>query len=216
MIKVGLVSDVHATPEPLAEALQRLASARVDLTLCAGDIAGYGSDLARTVELLSAHGCLSVRGNHDSWYLRERASGDDCGRFLASLPSTRQLEIGGRSILLVHGSPSDPLNEGIRLRDEQGAFIPAACAEWSLRLRDCAADILVVGHTHQVFSRKLAETLVVNPGSTCFNHSCMILTLPEGDVELLGLGGQTPVLSWNFGMERRRDGPCDDAWPSSG
>ncbi len=62
--KIGLISDVHATPAPLEEALSIFLEERVDLICCAGDIAGYGGELERTVELLVGSQCNAVSG----WY----------------------------------------------------------------------------------------------------------------------------------------------------
>ena len=38
--RIGLISDVHATPEPVAEALALFKSQAVDEIFCLGDIAG--------------------------------------------------------------------------------------------------------------------------------------------------------------------------------
>ncbi len=38
-MKIGLISDVHATPDPLREALSIFQKEDVDISLCAGDIA---------------------------------------------------------------------------------------------------------------------------------------------------------------------------------
>jgi putative phosphoesterase len=67
-------------------------------------------------------------------------------------------------------------------------------------LKTFPADVLIVGHTHQVFAERLGHILVVNPGSTLFNHTCAILTLPEMTVQILSLSNKAPVLSWNWGM----------------
>ena len=71
-------------------------------------------------------------------------------------------------------------------------------------LQSSAFDLLVVGHTHQVFAERLGGVLVVNPGSTSFNHTCAVVRLPGMEVRFFPLGGRTPVLTWNWGMERRR------------
>lgn len=63
-------------------------------------------------------------------------------------------------------------------------------------------DVLVVGHTHQVFAERLAGTLVINPGSTLCNHSCAMVSFPELQVEWFALSGQTLRNSWNWGMNR--------------
>ena len=50
-VKVGLISDVHATPDPVSEALTIFQHEGVDTILCAGDIAGYRAELEQTVGL---------------------------------------------------------------------------------------------------------------------------------------------------------------------
>ncbi|HEY5790476.1 MAG TPA: metallophosphoesterase family protein [Gammaproteobacteria bacterium] len=75
---------------------------------------------------------------------------------------------------------------------------PAARSAWERRLAGCSADVLVVGHTHQVFAERLGATLVVNPGSTCFNHSCALLELPAARVEFLPLSGRAIEPTWNW------------------
>ena len=79
-------------------------------------------------------------------------------------------------------------------------------AYWADRLQGFAYDVLVVGHTHQVFAQRVANTLVINPGSTLFNHSCAVLSLPELQVEWFALSGQTLLKSWNWGMNRLKPG----------
>ena len=203
-MKIGLISDVHATPKPLREALEQLSQQGAEMILCAGDIAGYGSELDSTIDLLTGYDCLCVCGNHDRWYIEEHGAADRASLFLSSLPHTIDMKIKGREVFMVHGSPFDVLHEGIRLRDETGKFLPEECAEWSNKLSASQVDILIVGHTHQVYARKLGRTLVVNPGSTCFNHTCMLISLPDLEVETYSLEGKQPLLSWNFGLERGR------------
>ena len=66
---IGLISDVHAAPAPVAEALAIFAKAGVDQILCAGDIAGYMDQLDETVKLLVENNCQTIMGNHDLLYL---------------------------------------------------------------------------------------------------------------------------------------------------
>lgn len=199
-VRIGLISDVHATPDPVRQALEIFRGAGVDAILCAGDIAGYGTELAETVTLLQESGCLAILGNHDLWWLDD-ADSDAAGPvadYLRFLPLVRELLSAGLRLTVVHASPPASLMHGIRLLDEGGALLPAQQAFWSERLRDLACDVLVVGHTHQVFAQRLGPVLVINPGSTLFNHTCAILTLPEPAVEFLPLEGKTPVLAWNW------------------
>jgi len=200
-VKIGLISDVHASPEPLLEALQYFERAGIGTILCAGDIVGYGTESAATVRLLQRFGCRAVIGNHDLWRL-EQAAGDDgpVEHYLRTLSVAIETVIAGVSLYMVHASPPASLMDGIRLRDEYGALLPDQQQLWQEILADFPHDILIVGHTHQVFAERLGTTLVINPGSSRFNHSCAILTLPEMTVETVPLEGKEPLLAWNWGM----------------
>ncbi len=62
MALIGLISDVHAAPEPVAEALAIFTQAGVDQVFCAGDIAGYMDELEPTIKLLVDNGCKTIMG----------------------------------------------------------------------------------------------------------------------------------------------------------
>ncbi len=193
--RIGLISDVHATPEPVAEALERFREQGVDHILCPGDIAGYGEDLERTVALLLEHGCQATLGNHERWYLDKHADAEDtpASHWFKSLPRFIQLTIEGKRLYMVHASPPDSDTDGIKLLDLDGKLIAEEKARWTERLHGFPHDVLLVGHTHQVFCEQFGNTLVVNPGSTRFNHSCAILSLPDMAMEVFGLSGEEPV-----------------------
>jgi len=204
--RIGLISDVHATPAPLQEALDLFARERVSAIFCAGDIAGYGKELEETVGLLAASGCRSILGNHDLWWLADREADDDSSvvSFLRGLPLVMEHEMEGVRVVMVHGAPPASVMEGIRLLDEDGDIIDDVRDFWLDELSGCAADVLVVGHTHQVFAEQFGNVLVINPGSTLFNHTCAILELPARKVDFLALGGHRPEKVWNWGLQFRR------------
>ncbi|HKI52232.1 MAG TPA: YfcE family phosphodiesterase, partial [Geothermobacteraceae bacterium] len=180
-VKIGLISDVHATPEPLREALELFQREQVATILCAGDVAGYSSELDATAQQLIESSCQTVAGNHDLWHLRRRNPERDSevDAWLRGLPLTMALTMEGQRIAMVHASPPDSTLEGIRLLDEEGRLLDSARTRWGELLRGCRCDVLIVGHTHQVFAERLGQVLVINPGSTRFNHSCATLQLPE-------------------------------------
>ncbi|MFO7606397.1 MAG: metallophosphoesterase family protein [Desulfurivibrionaceae bacterium] len=203
--RIGIFSDVHATPGPAKEALAIFRAEKVAMTLCAGDLAGYGDELEETVELLKESGCEIIRGNHDAWYLDDHSGQGETPvtRFLRRLPLSREFTIEGKRIYMVHGSPGQPLTGGIRLLDERGVILPELRARWRKELEEFPADVLIVSHTHQLFAEKLGHPLVINPGSTKFNHSCGILSLPDLTCEIRSLSGKTPLKSWNWEIYRR-------------
>jgi predicted phosphodiesterase len=73
--------------------------------------------------------------------------------FIASWPLTRELNVCGKRILLVHGRPSNPLEgylyaDGPVLPDEAGSY-----------------DVVVMGHTHRPFIRREQGAFWLNAGS---------------------------------------------------
>ena len=201
MASIGLISDVHATPAPLAEALAIFSREGVERVFCAGDIAGYGDALADTIALLLKSGCRSIMGNHETMYLDEIGdrAGDRAAEFFKHLPVAIDETIEGKRFYMVHAHPPDALMGGIRLLDRNGQLDSEAVTRWAGQLEGFDRDVLVVGHTHQVFAERVGRLLVVNPGSTAFNHSCAILHLPEMTVRTYPLSGRAILRSWNWG-----------------
>jgi putative phosphoesterase len=201
MALIGLLSDVHSSPVPVAEALDIFARAGVDAVFCAGDIAGYRDGVQETVTLLQENGVRSVLGNHDVGYLQSAAATQDdpVAAYLRELPAFIDTEIQGRRVYMVHAEPPDACHGGIRLRDRSGAVRKDRVAHWEQQLNGFAPDVLIVGHTHQVFAEQVGSTLVVNPGSAPFNYACAILRLPELTVQTFALSGREIRKTWQWG-----------------
>ena len=89
--------------------------------------------------------------------------------------------------------------EGITLLDENARILLSQKERWTTYLKSFEYDVLVIGHTHQVFTEQLGDTFVINPGSTKFNHTCFILDLPDMKVRMFPLSNKTPVKVWNWG-----------------
>ncbi len=205
--KIGLISDVHATVAPLRDALTLFEQEGVDQILCAGDIAGYGTELEQSIELLAERDCITISGNHDVWYNEFRAEGwqELIETFLHTLPATWESTIEGKRIFAVHASPPCSMSEGIVLLDQYEKIVPGNKEQWTQELEGYGFDVLVVGHTHQVFAEVLGQTLVINPGSTKFNHSCAVLSLPDLEIKIMPLPGKTCRRVWHWGMMSKEE-----------
>ena len=201
MALIGLISDVHATPEPVAEALSIFAKAGVDQVLCAGDIAGYMDQLEQTIRLLVEADCQTIMGNHDLLYLDHHEDEPDnkAIAYLKQLPASYQTIVEDNSLYMVHAQPPDGCHGGIKLLNKEAEVQADKLEQWSNKLQTFSYDVLVVGHTHQVFAEFMGGTLVINPGSSVFNNSCAILRLPELTVEMFALCGKQIVKTWNWG-----------------
>lgn len=200
MTTIGLISDLHATPGPVAEALAIFSRVGVDEVFCAGDIAGYMDELEPTIKLLSEHHCRTVIGNHDLLYLDQNMGEQgETVQFLKNLPSSYEACIAGKKVYMVHAQPPDGYHGGIKLLDKNGELLKDKLEYWAESLSSYDYDVLIVGHTHQVYIERIADMLVINPGSTVFNNSCAILRLPEMTVELFSLSGKKIQKTWNWG-----------------
>ncbi len=201
MSLIGLLSDVHATPEPVAEALSIFTKAGVDHVLCAGDIAGYHAQLEQTISLLVEANCRCIVGNHDLVYLDHHrdASDDKAAVYLKQLPVFYETVIDDNNLYMVHAQPPALCHGGIKLLNKDAEIQRDKVEQWSKKLHGFNYDVLVVGHTHQVFAEFLGGTLVINPGSSAFNNSCAILHLPELTVESFALCGKPLEKTWNWG-----------------
>jgi predicted phosphodiesterase len=76
-------------------------------------------------------------------------------RFLADLPVTKAVTLGGKRFLLVHATPRDPLDEYAKPDPEF----------WARRLEGVEADVICVGHTHYQYELTVGDKRVINPGS---------------------------------------------------
>lgn len=170
-MRILLVSDIHAN-RPALEAIRE----DFDVCLFLGDLVDYCLEPGPCIDWVRANARYGVRGNHDHGaahkvyvqglngfkYLTgvtrpitiSRLSGPD-RRFLADLPSTQLLTLNGKRILLVHGTPRDPLDE----------FAPADVEFWKRRLEHLDVDYVCVGHTHVQYILQVGKTTVINPGS---------------------------------------------------
>ena len=122
MTSIGLISDVHASPGPVAEALTLFEREGVERVYCAGDIAGYRDGLRETIELLSGHGVQAILGNHDLQYLdhHDDDTDDPAVTYFNQLPATIDTEIDGKRLYVVHAQPPDACHGGIKLRNREG------------------------------------------------------------------------------------------------
>jgi len=148
-IRVGVVSDTHC-PEFMATLPSALAGALqgVELILHAGDV-DAASTLAQLGEIAPVE---AVRGDHDA--------------ALADLPRHREVVVGGRRIVVVHGNRSRWIEEPQTLlwTLSLGHYRPHRGLPRDLRKRFPEADVIVFGHTHRSHVEQRDGTLLFNPG----------------------------------------------------
>lgn len=188
-MRLGLVSDLHASASSLLRAFDILADHRVDRVVCMGDIVQKGSDGDAVVQLLRDHWVTCVQGNHDANAVQRACEGDRDGlsaesiAWLAQLPVELDREWEGVRIAIAHAAPA-----GI------DAYVWPDDIPKRLKraLRATPYDLVLLGHTHVPMKVQHGHTWLVNPGSvrgerTRDSHTCGVLALPSLDLTILSL-----------------------------
>lgn len=168
-MKIGVLSDAHGNETGFFQCFGYLQQ-HTDKIYFLGDAVGYFPLSNNIIDTLRENNFTCLKGNHDAMLLGEleynKASENiyqvEKGKkvissgnlaFLKSLPSSLSETINGRSLLFVHGSPSNPIN---------GYFYP----DTDLSLFSSPGhDVVFMGHTHRPFIRHKEDQLVVNVGS---------------------------------------------------
>ncbi|HYK66949.1 MAG TPA: metallophosphoesterase family protein [Streptosporangiaceae bacterium] len=167
---IGLLSDAHGNPLGLRSCLAALRDAGVGRVYFLGDAVGYLPGEAEVIDILLTEGVVCQRGNHEAMLLgdldldhrRDRAYGlasvvrrmpPGVRAVLAGWPSAREVELAGRRLLLVHGSPRDHLSEYV---------YPDSDIDW---IGSLGYDAVFMGNTHRPFAAHRGAALVVNVGS---------------------------------------------------
>jgi len=167
---IGLLSDAHGNPLGLRSCLAALRAAGAGQIYFLGDAVGYLPGEAEVIDILLTEGVVCQRGNHEAMLLgdldldngRDRAYGlaavarrmpPRVRAVLADWPDAREVEVAGRRLLLVHGSPRDHLSDYI---------YPDSDIDWIGAL---GYDAVFMGNTHRPFAARRGAALVVNVGS---------------------------------------------------
>lgn len=177
-MRIGLIGDVHQEDLALAWALAWLSDEGVDLCVCVGDIADGFGDLDTCCELLDSHGVITVRGNHDRWFLAQQlrelpqaaplqAASLESRAWLADLPVTVSVDTPVGSALVCHGTASDDMT-GIKPYDEGYAL--DSNQELQRLLSSGEHRIVIAGHTHLPMLRRVGELVWVNAGTLHRNY----------------------------------------------
>lgn len=171
-MKIAIVSDIHAN----LAALDALPERDYDQLWCLGDLIDYGPKPREVIRRIREGAAVTVRGNHDhavgfnvdphcslpfkkmaaeTREFTQRVCTPEDLDYLRNLSIQREIVVNGTSFCLVHAIPTDPLFGYCREDSDQ----------WNKELDWVRADVLVVGHTHTPFIRRIGDKTIVNPGS---------------------------------------------------
>src|SRR5262249_41031571 len=130
VVKVAVISDMHANLPALEAALARTETLGAETIFCGGDLVGYGPHPNEVCALIEERAIPTIFGNYDYAIAREL---EDCccayrdphqreigqrsvdwtlahtneraKQVMHELPFDLRFELGGKRVRLVHGSP---------------------------------------------------------------------------------------------------------------
>lgn len=167
---IAFISDIHGNSIAFEILLEKLKSERVDKIYFLGDSVGYFPDGESVVKGLVENNITCLSGNHDAMllgdlnldkkrdevYLLKKQFSNLSEKSIETirkwLPYRFEI-IEKYKVLLVHGSPFNPLSEYIYPDTSLDMF------------NDLDFDVIIMGHTHRPFSKFQKNKNIINTGS---------------------------------------------------
>jgi putative phosphoesterase len=172
-MKLAIISDIHGNLYALMKVLEDIEDQKVDLTVCLGDLVGYGPHPNEVVSMIRRKNIPCIKGNYDAsvvdggfTYIRETNINSFAlpwavsevralnKHYLDNLPTSMTFDFGGKKIKLLHGSPN-AINEYLLEDDENTTKVMESLDE----------DILICAHTHIPSVKYFGSKLFINDGS---------------------------------------------------
>jgi putative phosphoesterase len=202
-MKILLLSDIHGNFPALTAVAEALNVDKLDIIINTGDSTVYAPFANQVLDWLRTHKAISILGNTDikvkkllkgktfkkpskpEKRVMYTSTADSLSRankkYLFHLKKKKILRIGRRTIGLFHGSP-EHTNEFLFDSTPDVRFQELADKT------DC--DIIITGHSHTPYHKKIAGVHFINPGSTgrMFDSdpraSCAVLTLKKHTISV--------------------------------
>ncbi|MDQ2086762.1 YfcE family phosphodiesterase [Herbivorax sp. ANBcel31] len=203
-MKLAVIGDIHSNLLALRSAVRDIKKKKVDFIICTGDNVGYSPFPNEVIKFLKSKNIISIQGNYDKAIgNREPVCGCDYKEerlielgaisleytnkvitesnreYLRNLPENFKLKCGEYNILVVHGSPKK-INQSLK---EDSPLIEKV-------LEEIPENILIVGHTHIPFIKRVRNKYILNPGSIGKpatedpNPTYLILNITKDSVEV--------------------------------
>jgi len=178
-LRMAIISDVHGNWRALKAVLGHAQKKNIQTIWHLGDFVGYGPWPNEVIETIRESRIDSIIGNYDlkvldfaknrrawqkskhpvkyfsfAWTHKNLKKGN--ANYLRGLPSKMLNFFGGKRFLLVHGSPvaiDEPLTKDTPTKRFR---------KLAKRVKE---DIVLCGHSHEFFVRKIAGVTFINPGS---------------------------------------------------
>jgi diadenosine tetraphosphatase ApaH/serine/threonine PP2A family protein phosphatase len=229
---VAFLGGIYSNHLALAEAMKLARGRGAEVIVALGDFGAFGPHPDRTLEILREEGVPAIQGNYEE-SLSSGAADCHCGYtdprdnhfaqisydytfgrtsaehkvWMGTLPRRATITMGGRRLLLCHGSPRR-INEFLWRSTTPDPFIRRL-------LREHEADLIVCTHTGLPWSR------FVEPGRGVFNVGAVGRPANDGDtrvrlamVEAKGSDLEATLIPVAYDDERLAREMADEALPA--
>jgi putative phosphoesterase len=178
-MKIALIGDIHSNLPALEAVLDHAKKNHINEIWNIGDLLGYNAFPNEVIDLLKKKKVISIYGNFEKKVLKAKKQDRIISKnrlkqltfqwtyeqltpenrlYIKQLPKEIRYILFGKRILITHASPiSKKEHLNLNTPDERLEFIAAH--------PDTQADIIIVGHSHDPFVRKVNNTLFINTGS---------------------------------------------------
>ena len=172
-MKIVIISDIHSN----LAAVEALPERDYDLLWCIGDLVDYGPKPHEVIRWIEDRATVTVRGNHDHavGFNAEPRCSAPFQRLAAEMRRFTQNVCALEDVEFLRNLPTQRKTHGELDKLLSGSMLcpPILCSgtvpenaeRWQTEIGWTDADVLVVGHTHTPFIRKIGKTTIVNPGS---------------------------------------------------
>lgn len=171
MKRVTIISDIHGNLPAFKKFLEKNNS---DVLINAGDVVGYNPFPDECISLLKETRAINLLGDHEWCLLNKNFSMMNpyakkvlewCSEeisienlnFIKNFNFLEKTDIENVKVAVCHGSPKDPLWEYV--------YPGTPANNLNELLANLGVNILILGHTHIPFVRKVKQGLIINPGS---------------------------------------------------
>ncbi|TCT15391.1 putative phosphoesterase [Natranaerovirga pectinivora] len=180
-MKFAVIGDIHGNKFALESTLKDIKDKNVDFIVSTGDLVGYLPFPNEVIEMIKSNNIITIQGNHDEKIalgskpteesigkmseseIQGSASGvftnltitDENREYLKRLPKKMVIVAEALKVMLVHGSPRS--NKEYMKEDSEILDLLA---------KESHADVIISGHTHLPYYKKVEDKHFINAGST--------------------------------------------------
>jgi len=180
-MKIAIVSDIHGNLSALDAVLRHAKSHGATQTIInLGDLVGYGPDPEAIVRWSQSVHVINLLGDYDKKILSKKsrktgwaqvknpdkramfswtyhALSKHAREILRSYPETQSISLGGYQVLCTHTGPAGSTKQYLEQETPEQVFVEL--------VEKNGADIILCGHSHHAFIRRVNDVLFLNPGS---------------------------------------------------